>query len=179
MSPMTIRNWSVRGWLRAELTAGGHRRYSNLEVERFARERGIALQRDDGATERVLIVDDDESFSQFLLDALEEYSNIVECAVALDGFEAGHLLHTFRPTVVLLDLVMPGMDGFQVCQHIKGDPNTRSIRVIAMTGHVDRGYEQRIIDAGAEVCVTKPFEIEDLLKFVGLGSPTTSADKLR
>ena len=80
---------------------------------------------------------------------------------------------------MLLDLVMPGMDGFQVCQHIKDDPNTRSIRVIAMTGHVDRGYEQRIIDAGAEVCVTKPFEIEDLLKFVGLGSPTTSAGKLR
>jgi excisionase family DNA binding protein len=172
VSPMTIRNWSVRGWLRAELTAGGHRRYPNSEVERFARERGLTLQRDDGASERLLIVDDNESFGAFLLESLREFNDMIECTVAHDGFEAGHLLHTFRPTVVLLDLVMPGMDGFQVCELIKNDPNTSNIRVIAMTGYAEQDYERRIMDAGAELCLTKPFERARLLGLLGLRAPT-------
>jgi len=170
VSPMTIRNWSVRGWLQAELTAGGHRRYPVREVERFAHERGMTLQRRSTDTEKVLIVDDDPTFSNFLLAALGEHPEAIEARVARDGFEAGHMLHTFEPSTVLLDLVMPGLDGFQVCQHIKQDPSTRGIRIIAMTGHPDRGHERRILALGAERCLTKPLSLEVLLELLNVGS---------
>ena len=138
------------------------------EVERFARDRGLTLQRPSEEHLRVLIVDDDESFGSFLLDALSEHPEQITARHARDGFEAGHLLHTFEPTLVLLDLVMPGLDGFHVCQHIKENPATRGIRVIAMTGHADRGYERRIVDLGAECCLTKPISIEVLFDLLGI-----------
>ena len=171
---MTVRNWSVRGWLSAEFTAGGHRRYPVQEIERFARERGLTLQLEEDEKERVLIVDDDETFGNFLLAALEEFPDAVEARVARDGFEAGHLLHIFRPTVVLLDLVMPGVDGFQVCQYIKESPPTRTVRVMAMTGHTDEGYEERIVSLGAERCLSKPIAVAHLLTLLNIVDPYPS-----
>lgn len=174
VSPMTIRNWCVRGWLQAELTAGGHRRYPIQEVERFARERGMTFQRQAGEIEKVLIVDDDENFGKFLLAALGEHPEVIEARVARDGSEAGHLLHTFEPSTVMLDLVMPALDGFQVCQHIKHDPSTRGIRVIAMTGYADRGNERRILALGAERCITKPISLDVLLGLLGVGTQSVA-----
>ncbi|MFT5394518.1 MAG: CheY-like chemotaxis protein [Gammaproteobacteria bacterium] len=168
VSPMTIRNWSVRGWLHAELTAGGHRRYPTREVERFAHERGLTLQKDENDIHRILVVDDDEAFGNFLLASFREHPDEIEARVARGGFEAGHLMHTFSPTIVLLDLVMPGLDGFQVCQLIKNNPSTRSCRVIAMTGYADRGYERRVLEAGAERCLTKPMSLESTFEALGL-----------
>ena len=77
---------------------------------------------------------------------------------AADGFEAGRLVATFRPDVVLLDLRMPGLDGFQVCRTIKGDSETAATVVIAMTGYHTVETEARIVECGAVRCLSKPIE---------------------
>ena len=86
--------------------------------------------------------------------------------VAADGFEAGRLVATCRPEVVLLDLKMPGLDGFQVCRTIKADPDTSSTVVIAMTGYHSPETEARILECGAIRCFSKPVEPSTLSAFI-------------
>jgi DNA-binding response OmpR family regulator len=86
--------------------------------------------------------------------------------VASDGFEAGRLVATFRPDIVLLDLKMPGLDGFQICRTIKADPDTSRTVVIAMTGYFSPETETRILECGAVRCFAKPFEPTALSTYI-------------
>jgi excisionase family DNA binding protein len=175
VSPVTVRHWALKGWLKAETTAGGHRRFLRHEIERFARERGMSLQLEDDGTIRILIVDDDESFSSFLVEALGTASETVETDVARDGFDAGRKVHTFKPHIVLLDLVMPGLDGFEVCRRLKNDPTTRAVRIVALTGYGTPEQTKRIMQEGAEVCLTKPISLSTLFGAVGIHSAVTQS----
>jgi excisionase family DNA binding protein len=167
VAPATLRVWADKGLLKAHTTAGGHRRFMREDVERFRLER----QQDGGdpsaASRRILIVDDEAAITRYL-SALLEGLDGARTAIANDGFTAGHLVHAFRPDVVLLDLMMPGLDGFQVCRQIKSDATTRHIRVIAMTGYPTPENRQRIIAAGAEYCLDKPLEEASLLDLLVL-----------
>jgi len=74
----------------------------------------------------------------------------------------------FSPDVVLLDLMMPGMDGFQVCERLKKDSATKNIRVIAMTGYPSAMNTEKILAAGAEICLPKPVDRAQLLELLGV-----------
>ena len=89
-----------------------------------------------------------------------------EVLTASDGFEAGRLVATFRPEIVLLDLRMPGLDGFQICRTIKADPDSSSTIVIAMTGFYSPETEARILECGAVRCFAKPFEPSTISTFL-------------
>ena len=168
VSPITIRKWARDEWLHAEITAGGHRRFSLAEVERFAKERGMKVHQIDEAVTRILIVDDDEQFSGFLLDLLESTAEKLDVKVVNNGFDAGGLVHEFKPHIMLLDLRLPGVDGFKVCKRLKEERSTKNIRVIAMTGYFTEERHQQIIQAGAEVCLSKPIEVEIMLDAIGI-----------
>ena len=164
----TIRQWARKGLLSAVLTPGGHRRFLLHEVERFAQERGMSLQHLPDDEFRVLIVDDDEQVAAYLLDLFQALPINVGVEVAHDGFSAGHKIFSFRANVMLLDLMMPGMDGFSVCTQMKSDPSTEAIRIIAMTGHPTLENIERIISMGAETCLEKPFTSHTLLDAIGI-----------
>ena len=83
-------------------------------------------------------------------------------STASDGFEAGRLVATSRPDVVVLDLRMPGLDGFHVCRTIKAAPETSGTTVIAITGFYSPEIEARILECGALRCFAKPVEPEVL-----------------
>ena len=83
---------------------------------------------------------------------------------AHDGFAAGEIVGSRRPAVVLLDLRMPGLDGFEVCRRIKANPATRDTVVIAMTGNHSPNAQKRILQCGAKVCLHKPIDLPTLLK---------------
>ena len=169
VSPVTVRQWAQRGLLRAELTPGGHRRFLLDEIERFASERGLSLHWPAAESRRVLVVDDDELLASYLSALLEAGGAGVEVSTARDGFDAGHKVHNFQPDVLLLDLMMPGLDGFGVCRRLKADPHTRAIRIIAMTGYHTPENAQRILAEGAEACLAKPFSAEELFTQLGPG----------
>jgi CheY-like chemotaxis protein len=125
------------------------------------RDNGIPLPeelRDGSGRTRVLVVDDEAAIRDVISENLANRTNPYEVSTAADGFEAGRLVATFRPDVVLLDLRMPGLDGFQVCRTIKGDAETASTIVIAMTGYSTPETEARILECGAVRCLAKPIE---------------------
>lgn len=161
VSPLSIINWVNAGRLPAFRTPGGHRRIRREDLIRFMRENGIPLSeelRDGSGRPRVLVVDDDPVIRDVLAEHLTTRPKPYEVMTASDGFEAGRLVATFRPNVVLLDLRMPGMDGFQVCRTIKADPETSGTVVIAMTGYYTPETEARILECGALRCFAKPVE---------------------
>jgi len=162
--------WAQKGMLKAEVTPGGHRRYMLREVKRFARSHGIALQLESDAQLRVLIADDEPEWIELLVEILSETEDDVVIETAADGFEAGQKVAGFRPHLVLLDLMMPGIDGVQVCQAIKRDPETSSARVICVSGFIDEESKKRLKDAGVERCIAKPIDTTELLSVIGLQS---------
>ena len=151
VATVTVRMWAQKGMLKAEVTPGGHRRYMLQEVKRFARSHGIALQLEDNENLRILIVDDEPQWRELMLDILKDSGNEVVVE-----------------TVVLLDLMMPGIDGVQVCQAIKSDPETSSARVICISGFIDETNEKRLKAAGVERCFAKPIDTDELLSVIGL-----------
>ena len=137
------------------------------DVEQFARKRGLTLH---SATDvfRVLVVDDDRQVLNFLVDFMAELPYPIVAETASNGFEAGQKLQTFQPSIILLDLMMPHLDGYQTCKMIKADPRTKSIRVVAMTGYDTQENIRLILEAGAETCLAKPIDTQLLLAALGL-----------
>ncbi len=166
VSPVTIRQWAQKNWIKATTTAGGHRRFLRQDVEEFARQRGMELSSD--GPPRVLVVDDNRSFARYLADLLASQTLEIETDTAHDGFDAGRKVLQFDPNIVLLDLKMPGMDGFSVCRQLKDDEVTSHIRIIAMTGYYTLENEAKILQAGAEACLAKPFDKAVLFDLMAL-----------
>ncbi|MGV6815971.1 MAG: response regulator [Thiotrichales bacterium] len=179
VSPGTVRNWCERGDLPVHHTPGGHRRFLEDEVTAFAARHEIPMAVGASSEKRILVVDDDRAVSAYVCELLGLASEPLSVDVAFDGFEAGDKLHSFQPDTVLLDLRMPGMDGFEVCKHIKGSVQTQAIRVIAMTALAGEEHRQKILAAGAEQCLSKPFESDVLFEALGLslndGPPQASS----
>lgn len=167
VSPITVRQWAAKGLLKAELTLGGHRRFMWHEIERFARENGLSLQRSDtDQISRLLVVDDDPQVASLLTELLDGHPGLA-IETALDGFEAGIKVQQFNPELVLIDLMMPGLDGFEICRRLKADPVTRGIRLVAMTGLPTPENTQRALASGAERCLAKPFDTSALFEVFG------------
>ncbi|MBL4911335.1 MAG: response regulator [Alteromonadaceae bacterium] len=169
VSPSAIRLWSEKGDLKARLTAGGHRRFKLADIEDFAQQRNIELNVAEDKKVKILIVDDEEMFAELLETVLVLQFNELEFSeaevkISLNGFDAGIQLKAFAPNIVLLDLMMENIDGFQICQQIKQDPSLKHIRVIAMSGNASTRNRQEIIKAGAEALLEKPINIAELTK---------------
>lgn len=168
VSPASLRIWAEKGEIKALTTPGGHRRFMLAEVKRFAAERGLTGQETAQKKVSVLIVDDEVQLSSYLRKLLIKYSDVVEVGVANNGFDAGIKVNELEPDVILLDLMMPGLDGFSVCQQIKTSPLTSDIRVIAMTGFPSPENVEKILSLGAEACLSKPIDRDELLKLIGI-----------
>ena len=167
VSPVTIRQWAQKGKLEAMTTAGGHRRFALETIEKFAAENNLNLHHKTDKGTRILIVDDDVELAEFLKDLLSQRYGTLQIRLAHDGFSAGSILERFSPDIVLLDLMMPQMDGFEVCHTIKKGEH-KNVRIIAMSGFCNKENLQRIINEGAECCLKKPFSTSVLLTALGI-----------
>jgi CheY-like chemotaxis protein len=116
----------------------------------------------------ILVVDDDRQLNRFLVELLRSKQEGTLVESAYDGFEAGAKVQAVKRDVVILDLMMPGMDGFQVCQRIKTNIDTMHVRVVAMIGYSTQENERKILDAGADCFLKKPFSNSEVLDACGL-----------
>ncbi len=118
-----------------------------------------------GRLPRVLVVDDDDSVRIGLARALAQHWPC-EVETAADGFEAGYKLAKFSPDVVLLDVVMPGMGGLDVCQRMRRLVGSEPLKIIILTGYRGPGTNERSLMSGADLFLAKPLDVEEILKHV-------------
>jgi excisionase family DNA binding protein len=154
----TVKRWIREGHLAAFRTAGGHYRVTEEELERF--QLAHRMPSPAQARPRVLIVDDDQGIRDTLRDALAWQACEVE--VAEDGYQGLIKVGTFQPHLLILDLRMPGLDGFQVCRRIKADPATRATQILAITAYPEGDARERLLEAGAAGFLKKPFSLGEL-----------------
>jgi two-component system sensor histidine kinase ChiS len=154
VSPAAIKKWIQQGKLAAFRTPGGHFRILVDEFERFQKIHGFGTGTGDPL--RVLVVDDQRD-ADVIVASLRAFHPRARMETAANGFEGLLKVGTFRPDVLLLDLGMPGMDGFEVCRQIKRDPVIRDTKVVVMTARL-LDAEPRAMDAGADGFLSKPFQ---------------------
>jgi|SRR5690242_13088128 two-component system, OmpR family, response regulator len=165
-----LRRWIRDGRLKAFQTPGKHARIEVREFQRFLKQYGMPPYSTDGipAGLRVLVVEDEPQVVEVLTGLLAAHPRHPTVETASDGYEALIKVGSFRPTFLILDIVMPKLDGLEVCRRLRADPETRDIKILAVTGRED--LVPSVLAAGADGCIAKPFgfdvidrEIERLL----------------
>ena len=110
---------------------------------------------------KILIVDDDHGIVHSLQRVLMlENKYIVE--VAYNGFQAGKKFAEVKPDFVILDICMPGLDGYQVCAHIRREQDSKHVKILVISGMSDPQEIKKIMDLGADEYLQKPFSNEAL-----------------
>lgn len=166
VSKESVINWIKEGKLRAYRTPGGHYRILKSILKEFLKAHGMPVDRDyfGDDSKKVLIVDDEPSIREMISRYLISDGQPYEVETAKDGYEAGHKVASFKPDLLILDIRMPGMDGFEVCRKLKASPSTQGIKIIAITAYPTN--VEKIIACGADICLTKPIDLEVLRKEV-------------
>ncbi|MDY6973443.1 MAG: response regulator [Thermodesulfobacteriota bacterium] len=168
VSPKTIINWIEAGHIKAYKTVGGHRRINKSDIEAFMKNQGIPLpeaEAEDGR-KRILVVDDDPIIVETIVQSLEEDDRGYEVISASDGFEAGIQVSHFKPHLLILDIMMPDIKGYDVCKKIKRDEETKDTKIIVLSAYLDEEKFKKMKDYGADVCFSKPLPLPQLKKEV-------------
>jgi len=164
VSPKTIINWIEAGHIKAYKTVGGHRRINITDLEDFMRKQGIPIPEEeiDEGRRRILVVDDDPIIVETIVQALEEDEFDYEVISASDGFEAGIQVNHFKPHLLILDIMMPDIKGYEVCKKIKTDDETKDTKIIVLSAYLDEDKFKQMKDNGADVCFSKPLPLPQL-----------------
>ncbi|MHC4600406.1 MAG: response regulator, partial [Planctomycetota bacterium] len=136
VNPGTLVRWIKEGHLKAHRTPGGHNRIERDELVRFLAECGRFTEEKGPPTLSILVIDDDRTVFELLRrDLKKHFGDRTVLDWAGDGFEGGRKVVEMNPQIVFLDLMMPGIDGFEVCRNICRDPKTNRCEVVALTGY--------------------------------------------
>jgi excisionase family DNA binding protein len=149
----TVKNWIEAGKLEAFRTPGRHFRIRASELRRLEAAFGFGAEADESP--RILVVDDQQDFVDLVLDALKDLAHGARVEGACGGYEGLLKIGSFQPHLLVLDLRMPGLDGFEVCRRVKEAPLTKATKIVAMTGFGDDQAEQLALTCGADAFVIK------------------------
>jgi len=153
----TVKRWIRDGQLRSFKTPGGHTRIELPEFQRFLQQYGMPPYPVPAAETRILVVDDEPEIVDLLVEVLARDPRGFKIETASDGYEALIKVGAFKPSVLILDVVMPRLDGVEVCRRLKASPETRGIKILGITGYPDT--IARLLAAGADACLTKPVDL--------------------
>jgi excisionase family DNA binding protein len=137
------------------------RRIPRHNLLKFMKENGIPLENLESGKKKILIVDDDAEIVELLVDVLLRDGRF-ETRTASSGYEAGISTHQFRPHLILLDYMLPDVNGNIVCQTIRKNPDFENIKIIIVSGVVKRDEIDQLLKSGAEDFIKKPFDIAKL-----------------
>ncbi|MCM8816505.1 MAG: response regulator [Candidatus Omnitrophica bacterium] len=164
-SRVTVFNWISNGKIHAIKTPGGHYRIPKDSLKKLLKPTKQQLEISPSETERkikILVVDDDPHIVKTLVLFLKKTNPSFDVYGTTNSFDAGKLIITFKPDIAIIDIVMPGMDGFEVVEKIKSDPQTQDIKVIAITGYGTKENVEKIKKKGAILCILKPFDYYEI-----------------
>lgn len=164
VSAPTVVNWVNSGLLKAHRTPGGHRRIQTADIVDFARTQNYPIPAglNTASRPRVLIVDDEPDFCDLLRQWIQNKRDY-EVEVAESGFVAGLSIARFKPNVVVMDIMMPGMDGFESLRQLRQDPDMSTIPVIACTAYHDPNVEAAARREGFAAYVEKTAQLDVIL----------------
>jgi excisionase family DNA binding protein len=165
VSHLTVTNWIRAGKLFASRTPGGHNRIRREDWLQFLIEHNFPVPQELAKeAKQILVVDDERPLAEIMAHALQEDG--YQVSIAFDGYEAGLKMATLQPDLLVLDLIMPGLDGFSICQRVKANSDRKRTKIIAMTGFVQEGNLAKALECGADLCLAKPFQLKTLKEMV-------------
>ena len=138
------------------------RRIPRDELLRFMRENGIPTDALEGSRRRLLIVDDDPQIVQLLEEMLRRDTRF-ELESASNGYDAGLLTERFRPHLIVLDYMLPDINGDVVCERIRENTELKDTKILFVSGVIERDRIDRLIRAGGNGFLKKPFTVGSLL----------------
>jgi two-component system OmpR family response regulator len=142
------------------------RRIPREELIRFMRANSIPLDALEGDKRRVLVVDDDPQIVELFVDILDRDGRF-EVKTASTGYDAGLLTESFKPHLIILDYMLPDINGNVVCERIRSNEDMLETRIICVSGVVNQDEVQSLLDAGADEFIKKPFNIQKLVERMG------------
>ena len=152
-------NGSLKGF---RVPGSKFRRIPRDQLFAFMRDNGIPTDALESGKRKVLIVDDDEELVELLSDVFEKDGRF-EVKTANNGFDAGMQVREFRPDLVVLDVMLPDINGKEVCQRIRSDETLEAVKIICISGMVEQDKVAELRMAGANDFMHKPFNVDRLL----------------
>ncbi|MCA9059621.1 MAG: response regulator, partial [Planctomycetaceae bacterium] len=129
----------------------------------FMKDNGIPTDALESGRRKVLVVDDDVELVEIMTKFLEEDGRF-EVRVANTGFDAGMMVKEYHPDVIVLDVMLPDINGKEVCQRVRSDSALDDVRIICISGMVEQDKIQDLKNSGANQFLQKPFEVDQLIE---------------
>ncbi|HBR15419.1 MAG TPA: response regulator [Candidatus Omnitrophica bacterium] len=171
----TAVQWINEGKLKSFRTPGKHIRVNRADFIEFLKKYQMPIPEElvsslnTNSKKKILIVDDDRSMVDSIRRFLQR-ETVYDLEIAYDGFEAGQKFSDFKPDLVILDIKMPGLDGYKLCSHIRDNPENKNTKILLISGVINQNGLQQIKKSGANDYLAKPFnnkalkiKIEELL----------------
>ncbi len=153
-------NGSLKGF---RVPGSRFRRIPRDQLFSFMKENGIPTDALESGKRKILVVDDDEELVELLVDVFERDGRF-ETRNANNGFGAGMLVKEFRPDLVVLDVMLPDINGKEVCQRVRSDASLESVKIICISGMVEQDKIADLRAVGADDFMHKPFTVDKLLE---------------
>jgi two-component system, OmpR family, response regulator RpaA len=141
------------------------RRIPRDALYRFMKENGIPTDALESGRRRILIVDDDLAVVELISEVFAGDSRF-ETKVVNNGFGAGMLAKEYHPDLIILDVMLPDINGQAVCELIRRDPTMSDIKIICISGMIDDDKIHDLTESGADDFLHKPLDIDELMRRV-------------
>jgi len=139
------------------------RRIPRDQLYNFMRDNGIPTDALESGKRKVLLVDDDLDLVELITDVLERDTRF-EVRSVNNGFDAGMMVKEYHPDLIVLDVMLPDINGREVCQRVRSDKSMDDVRIICISGMVEEDKIAELKTSGANDFLHKPFEVEQLLE---------------
>ena len=139
------------------------RRIPRDVLYKFMKDNGIPTDALESGKRKALLVDDDEELVEMLRDVLEADGRF-EVRIANNGFDAGMMVKEYHPDIIVLDVMLPDINGKEVCQRVRSDSAMDDVKIICISGMVEQDKIADLKAAGANDFLQKPFDVETLVE---------------
>ena len=163
VSQQTIIRCFDNGQLKGFRVPGSRfRRIPRESLYKFMKDNNIPTDALESGKRKVLLVDDDLELVELMTKVLEEDGRF-EVRIASNGFDAGMMVKEYRPDLIVLDVMLPDINGKEVCQRVRADNTLEDVRILCISGMIEEDKIQDLKLSGADDFLHKPFEIEALI----------------
>src|SRR5882757_5468364 len=138
------------------------RRIPREALYKFMKDNGIPTDALESGKRKVLLVDDEPDLVDTVHKALQEDGRF-EVRIASNGFDAGMMVKEYRPDLIILDVMLPDINGKEVCQRVRADTTLEDVRILCISGMIEEDKIAELKLAGADDFLHKPFDLEELI----------------